>query len=70
MLLEQGKRILVFYESQGIEIFVGCISAITKPIEIEVRKFGRCSFYTFDNGNTFIQLIGTHCQVENIRGDK
>ena len=67
MLLQQGKRLLVFYNQGELETFTGCISATCEPLEIETRQFGRCIFYTFDNNGVFIQIIGTHCQIEDIR---
>ena len=67
--LQQGYRLSIFYEVKKIDVFVGCFSAINEPLEIEQRQFGRCIFYTFDNNGVFIQIIGTRCQLEKIRGD-
>lgn len=68
-MLQQGYRLLIFYERNGIDVFVGCFSAINEPLEIEQRQFGRSIFFTFDNNGAFIQIIGTRCELEKIRGD-
>lgn len=67
--LKKGYRLLVFYDNNNIDAFVGCISAINEPLEIEPRQYGRCTFYTLDNNNSFVQIIGTRCELEKIRGD-